>query len=323
MPGLQYDTEFAEALALIKSSRPSAPPETALDTRRNNHTLFDKVFPKPPSSNIVEQTDYTVLSYDGAQILLRRYATPEVPKAKEPQPAILVIHGGGFISGTVELCSGLTAAAALEIGRPVFAVDYRLAPENPYPAAVEDSFAALSYLIERAIELNIDSNRICEKGESAGGGIAIGAVLMARDRHLSPPVAKLVAVYPELDDRTYYSPDTEFLKFATWTPRHNELAWKAYVGEDKAGKPDANVTPYAAPGRAKDYKGLPPTYVDVGTLDLFRDEDLEFVRRLLEDNVKVEFHLWPGVPHVFEFLGPGTRWHQRAKEARNNALKRF
>ncbi|KIL95963.1 hypothetical protein FAVG1_00701 [Fusarium avenaceum] len=323
MSGLQYDAEFAEALARIKSSRPSAPPETALDIRRNNHALFDKVFPQAPSSDIIEQTNYSVQSYDGAQILLRRYATPEILNAQEPQPAILAIHGGGFISGSVDICGGLTAALALEVGRPVFAVGYRLAPEYPYPAAVEDSFAALRYMMEHAAELNIDSRRICVKGESAGGGIAIGTLLMARDRKLDPPVAKLVAIYPEMDDRTRYSPDTEFLKLVTWSPIHNQIAWKAYVGQDNAGKPDADVSPYAAPARAESYKGLPSTYVDVGTLDLFRDEGLEFVRRLLEDNVEVEFHLWPGVPHVFEFLGPKTRWHMRAEEARNDVLRRF
>ncbi|KAF9776575.1 hypothetical protein IL306_005222 [Fusarium sp. DS 682] len=322
MSGLQYDAEFAEALALIKSDRPPAPPETALDMRHNNHTLFAKVFPKPPSSDIVEQTDYTVESYDGTPILLRRYATPDVLIAQEPQPAILVIHGGGFVSGTVEICGGTNAAIALEIERPVFAVDYRLAPEHPYPAAVEDSFASLKYLVDHAKELNIDPTRMCVKGNSAGGGIAVGTVLMARDRELNPPAAKLIAIYPELDDRICHPPNTEFLKLATWTPKHNQLAWKAYVGEDKAGQPGANVSPYAAPARAKNYKGLPPTYVDVGTLDLFRDEDLEFVSRLLEDDVEVEFHLWPGVPHVFEFLAPGTRWHRQAKEAQNEAIRR-
>ncbi|KAF4341326.1 lipase 2 [Fusarium beomiforme] len=322
MSGLQYDAEFAEALALIKSGRSPAPPETALDIRYNNHALFAKVFPKPPSSDVVKQTDYSVESYDGTQILLRHYATPEVLMAKEPQPAILVIHGGGFISGTVEICGGTNAGLALEIGRPVFAVDYRLAPEHPFPAAVEDSFASLKYLVDHAKELNVDPKRICVKGNSAGGGIAVGTVLLARDRELNPPIAKLIAIYPELDDRICHPPNTEFLKLATWTPKHNQLAWKAYVGEDMAGQPNANVSPYAAPARAMHYKGLPPTYVDVGTLDLFRDEDIEFVRRLLEDDVEVEFHLWPGVPHVFEFLAPGTRWHQRAKEAQNEAMRR-
>ncbi|KAF5000163.1 hypothetical protein FGRMN_1977 [Fusarium graminum] len=323
MTGLRYDPEFAEALARIKSGRPSVPPETALGIRHNNHALFDKVFPQAPSSDVIKQTDYTVESYDGAKILLRRYATPEIFDAKEPQPAILAIHGGGYVSGSIDICGGLTAAVALEISRPVFAVGYRLAPEHPYPAAVEDSFAALKYMIDHATELNVDPKRICIKGESAGGGIAVGTALMARDRELSPPIAKIIAIYPEIDDRTYHPPETEFLKLATWSSAHNRIAWKAYVGQDVAGKPDFDVSPYAAPARAKDYKGLPSIYVDVGTLDLFREEGLEFVRRLLKDNVEVEFHLWPGVPHVFEFLGPRTRWHLRAEEARNNALRRF
>ncbi|KAF4982217.1 hypothetical protein FZEAL_2101 [Fusarium zealandicum] len=224
--------------------------------------------------------------------MLRRFARPEHITAKEPQPALLSIHGGGFVSENVDICAGLFSQMVIGADRPVFAVDYRLAPEHPYPAAIEDSFAALY----------------------AGAGVAVSLALMARDKELSPPIAKLVLMHPMLNDRTRYPEDAEFLKFATWSPKHNKLAWAAYLGEDKAGEPEVE---------AGDFKELPSTYIDIGTLDVFRDENLEFVKRLLADNVEVEFHLWPGVPHVFEFLGAGTKWHRRATETRNDALKEF
>ncbi|KAM5354155.1 hypothetical protein ACJ41O_000805 [Fusarium nematophilum] len=323
MSGLNYDSEFAKALEPFRSSRPTAPPETALEIRARNAVLFETVFPKAPSADIVTQTNYTVTSYDGAEIQLRRFAKPEHLASKEPLPAILSIHGGGLVSGSIDACAGLSAKSVLNVDRPVFAVGYRLAPEHPYPAAVEDSFAALKYMSAHAAELGIDPHRIALKGESAGGGVAAGVALMARDREFSPPVAKLLLTYPMLDDRTKYPPDTGFLKLATWGAQNNKLGWVAYLGEDKAGKAEAEVSPYAAPARAESLRGLPPTYVDVGTLDLFRDESLEFVRRLMGDDVEVEFHLWPGVPHVFEYLGAGTRWHKRAADARIDAVKRF
>ncbi|KAF5003458.1 hypothetical protein FDECE_10008 [Fusarium decemcellulare] len=323
MAGLRYDAEFAKALEPLRSGRPSAPPETALDIRRNNDILFDKLFPKAPSQDVVQQTEYTVTSYDDAQILLRRYAKPEHLAAKEPLPAVLAVHGGGFVSGKADALAGLIAEMVLSFDRQVFAVDYRLAPEHPHPTPVEDSFAALKHISENASELNIDPKRIAVQGESAGGGVALGATLLARDRQFSPPIAKLVLTYPMIDDRTQHPEDAAFLKFATWSPKHNKLAWAAYVGEDKAGKPEADVSPYAAPARAESFKGLPSTYVDVGTLDIFRDENLEFVKRLMADDVEVEFHIWPGVPHVFEYLGAGTKWHRRATEARSDAMKSF
>ncbi|RSL72068.1 hypothetical protein CEP53_001306 [Fusarium sp. AF-6] len=323
MATLRYDPEFAKALEPLRSKRPSAPPQTALEIRRNNDSLFDNMFPKAPSADIIQQTDYTIQSYDGAKILLRRFAKPEHLSVKEPLPAILAIHGGGFVSGSVDACAGLVASKVLAADRPIFAVDYRLAPEHPDPAPVEDSYAALKYILDHAAELNIDPKRVAVQGESAGGGIAAGLALLARDRELKPPIAKLLLTYPQLDDRTRHAKETEFLKFVTWSPKHNELAWAAYVGEDKAGKPEADVSPYAAPARAATYKGLPSTYVDVGTLDVFREENMEFVRRLLADDVEVEFHVWPGVPHVFEFLGAGTKWHVRATEVRVDAMKEF
>ncbi|CAM1510915.1 Fc.00g084280.m01.CDS01 [Cosmosporella sp. VM-42] len=322
MTGLIYDAEYAKAVEpFAKAPRP--PVNTAFDVRHGTEVMGSIFFPKAPPEDVVQQTSYVVKSYDGAEIHLRRYATSQQIASAKPQPAVLYIHGGGFVAGSVELGSGIFAQDALNSDRPVFAVEYRLAPEHPNPAAVEDSYAALKFIAEHAIDLNIDPARIGVKGESAGAAIATGVALLARDQNLHPPLAKQILLYPMLDDRTTYPPETNFLKLAVWSEKQNKISWGAYIGDVNVGKPDADISPYAVPARAKSYKGLPSTYVDIGTLDIFRNENLEFVKRLMEDDVEVEFHLWPGVPHVFEFLAGKTKWAVRAAEARTDATKSF
>ena len=205
-----------------------------------------------------------------------------------------------MISCTVETFAPQTARAVAAQGVQHFAVDYPRAPEYPAPAAVEDCYAALEWLSSHAREMHIDPERIIVYGDSAGGGIAAGTVLMARDRGLSPPVAKQVLVYPMLDDRTHYPDDWAGKSFLVWKAEDNVMGWDAYVGADKRGREDADVSPYAAPARVESVEGLPSTYIDVGGLDLFRNEDIRFATRLAEANVEVEFHLYPGVPHGFE-----------------------
>lgn len=211
------------------------------------------------------------------------------------------------------------ARAVAAQGVQHFAVDYPRAPEHPAPAALGDCYAALQWLSAHARELHVDPARIVIYGVSAGGGLAAGVALMARDRGLSPPLAKQVLVYPMLDDRTRYPDDWPARPFLTFTAEDNVMSWDAYVGADKRGREDADVSIYAAPGRAENLEGLPSTYIDVGGLDLFRDENLRFAQRLAEANVEVEFHLYPGLPHGFE--NPHTWVTTRAVENRIKAVQ--
>ncbi|KAH6889354.1 Alpha/Beta hydrolase protein [Thelonectria olida] len=322
MTGLKYDPEYAKAIEPFANA-PRSNPTTALEMRRGTNAFLRMVLPKPPPDTKIQETNFLVRSFDGVDIQLRRFATVEQISASTPQPAVLALHGGGLVAGDVDMCAGMYGQDALDGDRPVFAVEYRLPPENVAPAAVEDGYACFKYLLDHAAELNIDPHRIAIKGGSAGGAIAVGLVLLARDRELSPQPAKQILVYPMLDDRTTYPADTKFLKLASWSVDKNKLGWGAYLGEDRAGNPDADVSPYAAPARAKSYKGLPSTYIDVGTLDIFRDEGLEFARRLMVDDVEAEFHLWPGIPHAFEHVSVGSKWERRAAEARIAALRSF
>lgn len=156
-------------------------------------------------------------------------------------------------------------------------------------------------------------------GESAGGGIAAGVALMARDKKLSPPLAKQILVYPMLDYKNT-KPVPSLAKYYIWTEESNLTGWTALLGDRiEAG----DVSHYASPTYAKDLSGLPSTYVDCGTLDLFRDEDTDYVRRLAAANVDVEYHLYPGVPHAFEMLAPSITLTQQSNANRMRALKSF
>jgi acetyl esterase/lipase len=231
-----------------------------------------------------------------------------------PAPALFWIHGGGMIVGSPEQDDRRNAAFARELGITVAAVRYRLAPEHPDPAPIEDAYAGLVGLVARAGELGIDPKRIAIGGASAGGGIAAGLALLAHDRGEVTPVFQLL-VYPMLDDRTTMKAGSEVPKVRVWTTGSNRYGWKSYLGS-AVGGPD--VSPYAAPARRDDLHGLPPAWIGVGTLDLFHDEDVEYARRLTAADVACELVTIPGAFHGFDALfptAPVTENFARAQEA--------
>lgn len=262
--------------------------------------LFQLVYGGLPDLPDIEKSHHKVKSYDGAEVDVYRFAKPGASG-----PALLHSHGGGMIAGTVnlEMMGRGCALEASMTGIQIFSVDYRLAPEHPHPAPTEDVYAALVWLQEHAKEFNVDPARIAVYGQSAGGGISAGVALMARDRKLSPPLAKQILVYPMLDDRNL-TLDPQRDDLAVWNNSDNITGWNALLGRDKPGTDD--VSPYAAPLRAKDVSGLPPTYIDVGGLDLFRDEDIAYAAKIAATGTPLEFHMYAGVPHAFEALGGPT-----------------
>ncbi|KAH7133063.1 Alpha/Beta hydrolase protein [Dactylonectria estremocensis] len=322
MSGLRFDPEhFKVVEPRLKAGKPPLL-KTALEIREFTNQLLTQVLSAIPYPSNVKETVFTIQSYDGVDIQVTRFASDKVLESADPTPAIVYTHGGGLVACNVGIFAPQIARQAQEADIPYFAVEYRLAPENLGPCAAEDCFAALKYISEHASDFNVDPTKIALLGDSAGGGVAAGAALIARDRQLSPPVAKQILIYPMLDDRTELHPDDPMLAFLTWQSNDNVIAWNAYVGEAKRGKSDADISPYAAPARAISLRGLPPTYIDVGTLDLFRDEDIAFAARLAKDEVEVEFHLWPGLPHGFDGMST-TTWTKRAQESRLNALRRI
>jgi len=231
--------------------------------------------------------------------------------------AVVYLHGGGMIGSSVDHFDRTIAGYVADTGVPMLAVDYRLAPEHPHPTPVEDCYAGLTWLVEHAAELNVDPARIAVMGDSAGGGLAAGTTLLARDRGL--PVARQILVYPMLDDRTT-TDDPALAPFLGWSADDNYTGWHALLG-DAAGGPE--VSSYAAPARASDLSGLPPSYVEVGELDLFRDESVDYARRIAAAGASVELHVHPGCPHGFELIAPDSAVARRARADRLRVLKGF
>ena len=320
---LTYDPEFLAAVQPLLAARASVPKPELHDVsaRRAGVTaLFGGIIAALPDQPDVKWTRHTIKSYDGAKVPVIQFSPKGTLDAATPGPAIILAHGGGMIIGELEVFAKAIAMQAAGNGIQVFAPDYRVAPEHPHPALVEDTYATLTWVHDHAKEINVDPARIALQGESAGGGIAAGVAIMARDRGLSPPLAKQILIYPMLDDRNL-KPNEDVEPLAIWRCEDNITGWSALLGKDKAGGPDTD--PYAAPARVKSVKGLPPTYIDVGELDIFRDESIEYASRLAKENISVELHVYPKVPHVFEALGPMTSVAQRAMANRRAASLDF
>jgi triacylglycerol lipase len=257
-----------------------------------------KLAPPVPSVEVSERRVPGPAGAPDVRVLLYQ------PKdAARPAPGLLWIHGGGYVIGSADMDDVKCKLMAAELGCTIVSVDYRLAPETPHPGPVEDCYAALKWLHGSAEELGVDTGRLAIGGESAGGGLAAGLALLTRDRGEVPLCFQLL-VYPMLDDRTVTTDDPhphvgEFV----WTPDANRFGWAALLGQEPGG---AGVSPYAAAARAEDLAGLPPTYITVGALDLFLEEDMEYARRLVRAGVPTELHLYPGAFHGFPMMADAS-----------------
>lgn len=237
-------------------------------------------------------------------------------------PAVLWIHGGGYLMGRPEQNERLLMDMVKEANVVVVAPDYRLTPENPYPAAVDDNYTALTWLADSAKNgLNIDKDRIAVAGQSAGGGLTLAVTLRARDEK-GPAIRFAMPLYPMIDNKDDTTSSYQITDARVWNRQANENAWKLLLG-DKAGSDD--VSPYAAPARAKSVSDLPPMYIMIGSLDMFRDEVIDYSQRLLDAGVPVELHVIPGTFHSFETIIPDAGVSQKARteyiEALKNALQ--
>lgn len=248
----------------------------------------------------------------GGELSLRLYRPNEAPAAG---PGLIYIHGGGMIMGDLDSQDENMREAATALGMPIASIDYRKAPEHPYPAAPEDCYAGVCWVFEHAADLGMDTRNIGLMGASAGGGLALAVALMLRDRE-GPALKYLLPIYPMIDDRHETTSSHEVVDIGIWDRAGSIEAWGWYLG-------DAEADAYAAPARAEDLSGLPPTYIDVGDLDLFRDEDIAITQRLSAAGVPVEFHLWTGAYHASELFAPNARLSQRIWQTRYTAIRRL
>jgi len=228
------------------------------------------------------------------------------------------VHGGGMIFGTPLSAIGRVAGWIEQHDAVVVSVEYRLAPEFPDPYPVEDTYAGLAWTAENAAELGIDPSHLIMVGGSAGGGLAVGAALLARDR-TGPVLAGQLLISPMLDDRDETLSTRQIDGVGVWDRPSNVVGWTALLGERK-GTDDVSI--YAAPGRATDLSGLPPTYIDCGTAEVFRDEDIAFAERIWAAGGDAELHVWAGGFHGFDTV-PHPRVSQAARAARDTWVNRI
>ncbi|MET0985659.1 MAG: alpha/beta hydrolase [Steroidobacteraceae bacterium] len=234
------------------------------------------------------------------------------------RPGLLFIHGGGMVAGSAR-SGGLEHILdwAQELGIAVASVDYRLAPEHPDPIPVEDCYAALRWVDAQRTALGIDRAPLMIAGMSAGGGLAAGLALLARDRR-GPAIAAQILICPMLDDRQTM-PSSLLDGIGVWDRTSNNTGWTALLGDRKGM---AEVSPYAAPARATDLSGLPPAFLDVGAVEVFRDEVIDYAARLMQAGVSAELHVWAGAFHGFDSFAPHAAVSKSARDARLAYLRR-
>jgi acetyl esterase/lipase len=271
--------------------------------------------PQTEKSEHVHLTERMIPGAQSNEMLVKIYEPIRREGAK--LPALLWIHGGGYVLGHPDgddaLCESFVQAANCVVVSP----DYRLAPEHPFPAGIEDCYAALLWMTDAAEQLNIDLSRIAIGGASAGGGLCAALALMARDRG-GPSICFQMPLYPMIDDRNITPSSHEITDPAVWNRANNVAAWKMYLGE----RARSDISPYAAPSRATNLAGLPPAYTCVGQLDPFRDETMVYAARLAHAGVDVEFQLYPGCYHGFEHVVPTAEISRRARNGYIDALAR-
>lgn len=233
-----------------------------------------------------------------------------------PTPVLLWIHGGGFMMGRAKQDDLGCARFVKRLGLTVVSVDYRLAPEHPFPAPLDDCFAAYELVHREAASLGVDPSRLVIGGMSAGGGLAAGLTLRIHDQKLPPPLLQLL-VYPMLDDRTT-ARVVDGRHHRLWNQESNKNGWRAYLGAAHT----RDVPDHAAPARRELLSGLPPAWIGVGTHDLFHDEDIEYARRLRDAGVSVELEVVEGGFHGFDVIAAGKPVGRRFFESQAAAIER-
>lgn len=297
------DPEIAAVAALIPFD--SLDHET-LSTLRGLDTA------RVPVSDAVERTDHVVPGEPPVPVRVHRPKGPD-----GALPCVFSMHGGGYVIGSHDMEDPLFDELCPKLGVVAVSVDYRLAPETPYPGPLEDCYAGLRWTFEHAGELGIDTRRVGIMGVSAGGGLAAALALLARDRG-ELPIAFQLLDQPMLDDRQV-TPSSRRDGLPVWSRESNAFGWRSYLGE-LYGRDDVPHT--AAPARATDLSGLPPAFVSVGTVDGFLDEDVDYAARLNQAGVPTELHVYAGACHGFNQLARDAPVSRRCRRNMEDWLAR-
>ena len=302
-----FAEEFLASPAYADKIWQDLPGTRAFYERMREQTVDDL----PPVESVIT-SDHLIPSLAGEPDVPVRFYAPK--NTCTNLPALLWIHGGGYVLGSMLEDDYIVKQMVEAVGCAVVSVDYRLAPEHPFPAPLEDCYTALSWLYNQGQTLAIDTTRIAIGGLSAGGGLAAGLALLTRDRGEFAPVFQML-LCPMLDDSSSSSSSQNISDERTWNRHCNLNGWAAYLGEQ------GTDSIYAAAARATDLKGLPPAYIPVGSLDLFVDENTLYAQRLEAAGVAVEHLVYPGGVHAFEYVYPAAEVSSHARKNHYAALK--
>ncbi|MEU1520348.1 alpha/beta hydrolase [Streptomyces sp. NPDC005811] len=314
-----FDPELAAALELIKEViQPGMSPED-IEAIRQGPGISMLAELDLTAGGAFEVEDRTVPGPEGAPGISLLICRPTAPAPARPRPVVYHVHGGGMVLGTNRVGVDVALDWARELDLVVVSVEYRLAPENPHPAPVEDVYAGLLWTVEHAKELGGDPERIVIAGASAGGGLTAALALLLRDRGGPRPLGQLL-MCPMLDDRNDTPSSHQMAGLGVWDRTANETGWGALLGGLRGG-PD--VSPYAAPARAEDLSGLPPAFLDVGSAETFRDEVVTYASRIWQAGGVAELHVWPGGFHGFDGFAPQAALSRSARAAHVDWLRRL
>ena len=309
-----FDAELKSALDAVPGFFTTLRPDSIAEFRAaTSHppSLDDVIAGRP-----VAVSDHAVIGHGGGEIVvsvLRRSGHESATG-----PGVYLIHGGGMVGGSRWAVAPMLVEWVAEYGAVAAAVDYRLAPQFPDPVPVEDCYAGFEWFTGQGDVFGFDPRRVLIGGPSAGGGLSVGATLLARDRGTPMPAAMLL-MWPMLDDRNETVSAQQIDGVGIWDRTSNETGWTALLG-DRRGT--AGVSSYAAPARATDLSGLPPAYIEAGSAEVFRDEAVALASRIWQVGGSAELHIWAGGFHGFQTIVPTAAVSQRAVQTREFWVRR-
>lgn len=309
-----FDPELKAGLAVVGGMFPPTITPELIDFMRTSYA-------SPPLDDVmrerrIERTDHSFVGHDGVSVMLSvlRHADSE-----GQVPAVLYAHSGGLVFGDRFSGIDLVLDWVDQLGAVLVTVEYRLAPEHPDPHGREDMYSALLWLSENADRIGVRRDRIMVAGASAGGGLAAGLALAARDRS-GPALCAQVLDYPMLDDRCTTPSTSQFDGVGVWDRVSNITGWEALLGSTRGS---SDVSPYAAPSRATDLAGLPPAFIDVGAAEIFRDETIEYASAIWQAGGDAELHVWSGAFHACDIFAPHTAVGRSMIQARNSWVEKI
>ncbi|PCC54948.1 alpha/beta hydrolase fold domain-containing protein [Brevibacterium aurantiacum] len=297
----RFDAELAASLSVVGGVFPPTITPSLIDFMRISYA--SEPLAETLKGRSVEHSEHQVIGHHGETITVSVFRRAGDTGRR---PTIVYAHSGGLMFGDRFSALGLNLDWVERIGAILISPEYRLAPEFQDPYAREDMYASLEWTAENAERLGVDLDRLIVAGASAGGGLAAGMALAARDRG-GPKLRGQLLIYPMLDDRGITASTNQFDGIGVWDRVSNETGWQAMLGDDYRTEA---VLPYIAPSRAHDLSDLPPAYIDVGSAEIFRDEAVAYASALWNDGSEAELHVWPGGFHAFDIFAAHTHLAQ-------------